>query len=607
MEEKYGIELELITNKFKSKIKETINSIKGLGKLSKQNITLENDYSSVDEIVDKYRNLSKEMKEKVAIDMGLSNSKLADTTLQQLSDNINGIKESLKQLNLYPVLNKEEIARATAELNDATATVNMFEDSINKLNNKEISPKINNKSVSMFEKFKKNIQTGWDEAISKVKRFGLSLVGIQSIWRLVSRASSAYLSQDIELANKLQSAWVGLGAMLAPILEWISNIVIKAVSYLNVFLKALFGIDLLARATSKSIKAMGNSAKSTSKALAGFDEITNIGDTGGLANGIENPFSNFGDNQLNQSWVEKIEDFGKWINKNKEIVIGGIAGIATALSILKIAGFGSASSLLTLTKNALGFGLMAGGLVIAVYGIIEIFKQGGDETKGLTLLLGGLVVAALGVGTTFGLIPGLVALAVAGIITQVVYLVKNIKSIFEEIKRIFKEDLLGSFKQIATGIKQIFNGNWKDGLVNIFKGLVNSIISILNFLILSINNIVVPIRALIIAIGKVAGKNWTMDNIKIPYIPKLNVGTNYVPNDTLAMIHKGEAVIPKRFNSQEYFGSGNNKTNELLETLIDRVDAIEINPYTTIKDVGKASVRYINNESRIMGESVLNI
>ena len=38
---------------------------------------------------------------------------------------------------------------------------------------------------------------------------------------------------------------------------------------------------------------MGNSAKSTSKALAGFDEITNIGNNGegSLAGGIENPFA----------------------------------------------------------------------------------------------------------------------------------------------------------------------------------------------------------------------------------------------------------------------------------------------------------------------------
>src|SRR5690606_19924950 len=42
-------------------------------------------------------------------------------------------------------------------------------------------------------------------------------------------------------------------------------------------------------------------------------------------------------------------------------------------------------------------------------------------------------------------------------------------------------------------------------------------------------------------------------------IPKLDVGTNYVASDGLAFLHKGEAVIPKKFNSQEYFGKIGNE------------------------------------------------
>lgn len=41
-------------------------------------------------------------------------------------------------------------------------------------------------------------------------------------------------------------------------------------------------------------------------------------------------------------------------------------------------------------------------------------------------------------------------------------------------------------------------------------------------------------------------------------IPKLATGTNFVPQDMLAMLHKGEAVVPKEFNSQG--GSNGNNT-----------------------------------------------
>ena len=48
---------------------------------------------------------------------------------------------------------------------------------------------------------------GIDKTTSKIKRFALALFSIRSIYSLVSKASSAYLSQDTELADKLQACW----------------------------------------------------------------------------------------------------------------------------------------------------------------------------------------------------------------------------------------------------------------------------------------------------------------------------------------------------------------------------------------------------------------
>ena len=108
------------------------------------------------------------------------------------------------------------------------------------------------------------------------KRLTLSLFGIHSMYRLISKASSAYLSQDQETTQKIQSAWIGLGSIFAPLLERMANLVIKIVSYINVFWKALFGVDFLARAMSKSMSKANTSAKAlhkTMRSLAGFDEI----------------------------------------------------------------------------------------------------------------------------------------------------------------------------------------------------------------------------------------------------------------------------------------------------------------------------------------------
>ena len=60
-------------------------------------------------------------------------------------------------------------------------------------------------------------------------------------------------------------------------------------------------------------------------------------------------------------------------------------------------------------------------------------------------------------------------------------------------------------------------------------------------------------------------------------IPSYDVGTNYVPNDQLAMVHKGEAIIPKKFNNQQTF-SNNEETNALLIELNQNVIELRNRP-----------------------------
>ena len=73
----------------------------------------------------------------------------------------------------------------------------------------------------------------------------------------------------------------------------------------------------------------------------------------------------------------------------------------------------------------------------------------------------------------------------------------------------------------------------------------------------------------------------------------------------VAQLHQGEAVVPKKFNSKEYFNNDNGETNHLLERLIDKVDSLELKPYVTVNDIGKASVKYINSKSRIKGVNIV--
>ena len=82
-------------------------------------------------------------------------------------------------------------------------------------------------------------------------------------------------------------------------------------------------------------------------------------------------------------------------------------------------------------------------------------------------------------------------------------------------------------------------------------------------------------------------------------------GTNYVPNDQLALLHKGEAVIPAEYNGTQGAPYSGSETNDLLRELINVVDSKEFKAYISQNEIGRTAVKYINTQSRIQGGSVV--
>lgn len=251
-------------------------------------------------------------------------------------------------------------------------------------------------NVKMSDGFSKNTKT--------LQRFAFRLLNVASIYSVVSKASSAYLSTNEELANKLQSVWVGLGSFLAPAIEMISNALLKALGYLNVFVKALTGIDFIARANAKALKSQASAQKELNNQSYDFDVVRKQQDTssssgGGFSGGsglIEIP-------ELDENLVRKLQEMATWLKENwhwlKEVgkvllvTFGAVKvgkvlmGIASLLSGAN--GTGGLLALSSVLKGLLTVGTIVIGVDLLYKGLtgrdliedLKGIKNGLDEIK----------------------------------------------------------------------------------------------------------------------------------------------------------------------------------------------------------------------------------
>lgn len=92
------------------------------------------------------------------------------------------------------------------------------------------------------------------------------------------------------------------------------------------------------------------------------------------------------------------------------------------------------------------------------------------------------------------------------------------------------EDVKSAFAGVWNGIKDIFSGIW-EGIKGVFLSGMNWVIDKINGFIDKANSVSIP-----------------GTDIHIKKIPRLATGTNFVPQDMLAVIHRGEAVVPRQYN-----------------------------------------------------------
>lgn len=177
------------------------------------------------------------------------------------------------------------------------------------------------KSMAQVEKNTKKVGNETKRGIAGFGKMQLMMIGIMMATRAISSATQEYMATNSKLEgqlNTLKSLW---GQVLGPIIEWVINLFIKAVSAVNAFVYALTGINYIARANEAALKKQAKAANAAQG--ASFDEQNKVG--GGSGGSPVTLLDDSVDN-ISQKLKELLEN-GEWYEAGKSIADDLMEGI----------------------------------------------------------------------------------------------------------------------------------------------------------------------------------------------------------------------------------------------------------------------------------------
>lgn len=270
------------------------------------------------------------------------------------------------------------------------------------------------------------------------------------------------------------------------------------------------------------------------------------------------------------------------------LLAGAIVAVSVALGLLAVVftavvttGIGAVALLL--------LALLLGVFTAIIYALSDFVKSLGEAGEGIKAIFegvatvidsisNGIVNTITAIGTVIMGIVETIANAITTVLEPILGFVDSVigkitelastiaHEIGETIRTVIKttgdviigiiDSLLGAIPRLLNSILNFVGGigpaieRSADSIMNTVTKFINFTISAIEYL---VNLVISGVNSIIGAINSLS----QYVGITIPTIPEVSIrrfvpqyeqGTNYVPNDGLAYLHQGEAVIPKKYN-----------------------------------------------------------
>lgn len=181
---------------------------------------------------------------------------------------------------------RDEIAKQKNEYADIVKKVDNYQVELDKVDKTQIN----------IPKNLDNVNKGLKDVIKKVSKWALAVFSIRSAYMLVRRAINIISSEDEEMALKVEYITYVIATALKPAIEWVVNMAFKLLSLIGGIIKAVFNVNIFAKATADGFAKAKNSANGLKKTLASFDEMNVVGGGGsGLLGDIKGALGDFDD------------------------------------------------------------------------------------------------------------------------------------------------------------------------------------------------------------------------------------------------------------------------------------------------------------------------